>query len=54
MFPSLICLPAPTQALGLVLGAQGRDRGRPRPHGHLESRSGPHGSAEGSASPQRG
>ena len=33
---------------------RGGDRARARPHGHTESRSGPHSSADGSASPQRG
>ena len=65
MFPSLICLPAPnpdgslSSPLCVRLWAwcwehRGGDRARVQPHGHTESRSGPHSSADGSASPQRG
>ena len=65
MFPSLICLPAPNPTTaspalcvsgpGLGAGSTGEgDRARAWPHGHTESRSGPHSSADGSASPQRG
>ena len=65
MFPSLTCLPAPhpdgslssplcVRPWAWCWEHRGGHRARARPHGHTESRSGPHSSAAGSASPQRG
>ena len=65
MFPSLTCVSAPdpdsSLSSPLCVGPwawcwehRGGHRARARPHGHTESRSGPHSSAAGSASPQRG